>query len=209
MLTCFYASTVVNWFYSKLTDLRRHAPRIKPGLHKAVHVRRKLSMRSLCNYIFCLLLFTSLYAQSQTYRHRPEYSVILSSELGKKLLDQCSRSVPGNITNYWNPDSIQIEQLFSNFKSILELSSEGCCLPSAKIDSLESYAFQFCGVVIGKRRYIYINAFLFQSKVDFTRFYRNWQEVPIKICDGGKGYWGALFDTETLQFRNLSFNGVG
>lgn len=166
-------------------------------------------MRYLSKYIFSLLLFTSLHTQSQTNRHRPEYCVVLSGESGKKLLEQCSRSVPGKIRSYWNPDSVQIEKLFSNFKSILELSSEGCCIPSARIDKLESYAFQFCGVVIGKRRYIYINAFLFESEDDFTRFYRNWQEMPIKICDGGKSFWGALFDIETLRFKNLSFNGVG
>ena len=37
-LTCFYASAAVNWLRIKLTNLRRHAPRINPGLHKAVHV---------------------------------------------------------------------------------------------------------------------------------------------------------------------------
>jgi len=52
MLTCFYACAAVNWFRIKLTNLRRHAPRIKPGLHKAVHVRRhytKNELQSLLN----------------------------------------------------------------------------------------------------------------------------------------------------------------
>ena len=38
--TCIYASAAVNCFRGKLTNLRRHAPRIKPGLHKAADVTR-------------------------------------------------------------------------------------------------------------------------------------------------------------------------
>ena len=53
-LTCFYASAAVNWLRIKLTNLRRHAPRVKPGLHKAadvmcIPVRHSFIRR--CNYV--------------------------------------------------------------------------------------------------------------------------------------------------------------
>jgi hypothetical protein len=27
-------------------------------------------------------------------------------------------------------------------------------------------------------------------------------------CDGGKGFWGILFNIETKEFSELAFNGV-
>jgi hypothetical protein len=46
-LTCIYDCAAVNWLRIKLTNLRRHAPRVKPGLHKAVHVARDY-IQALC-----------------------------------------------------------------------------------------------------------------------------------------------------------------
>ncbi len=53
-LACFYAGAAVNCWENKVNNLRRHAPRVKPGLHKAadvmcIPVRHSFIRR--CNYV--------------------------------------------------------------------------------------------------------------------------------------------------------------
>ena len=75
------------------------------------------------------------------------------------------------------------------------------------IESLKKYAFQYLGIKINGRKYIYINTF--PSTVNFSEQpYLNWKTEPIIVCDGLKGFWGALFDVEKLEFSELKFNGL-
>ncbi len=57
------------------------------------------------------------------------------------------------------------------------------------------YFRQYLGVIVNGKRYIYIDAS--PSKKD---------EMMI-VCDGGKDYWGVLYDPENKTFSELAFNG--
>ena len=76
------------------------------------------------------------------------------------------------------------------------------------VKDLDGYGFQYLGVTIKNKRYIYINAFYVVSKKDLKEEYKNWKKEPIVVCDGGEGFWGVLFDIETLEFSELAFNGM-
>jgi hypothetical protein len=74
----------------------------------------------------------------------------------------------------------------------------------------ENSGFQYVGVIIKGRKYIYINAFPL-AEVDPNKTNRptfDPSKSALIICDGGSAYWGALFDITTKQFSFLSFNGV-
>lgn len=99
-----------------------------------------------------------------------------------------------------------------NFKKILSIKSTGCCFKGWEIPDLKDYAFQYIGVIINNRKYIYINAFAIEMLYEqdsFETWYKEWKTKPIIICDGGDGFWGALFDLEKKAFSQLSVNGFG
>lgn len=146
---------------------------------------------------------------SSKYEFKPKYSIILSSETGEKMLNQCSRTTPEKVEKYFELINEDIVLLQNNFKKILSISSTGCCFNGWKIPKLKDYVFQYIGVIINNHKYIYINAFIVEGEDDFTSWYKDWKIAPIIVCDGGDGFWGALFDLEKKSFSQLSVNGVG
>ena len=81
------------------------------------------------------------------------------------------------------------------------------CFQGFKVKDLEKYGYQYIGVTIKKKNYIYINAFRVESEGGFERFHKNWKTEPMAVCDGGQSFWGVLFDLDTSRFSQLSING--
>lgn len=155
--------------------------------------------------LFSIQLFSQKTAKDE---FNPQYSTILESDKGAKMVEQCSRSVPDNVDAYFDLTKEDVAILENNFRKILSMKATGCCLKGWNIENLDDYAFQYIGVVINNRRYIYINAFIVESEDDFNNWYKNWETNPIVMCDGGDGFWGTLFDLENKSFLQLSVNGV-
>ena len=150
------------------------------------------------NLFLLLLLPLILFGQNEASPNQyvPKHSVILSKNKGVRLLNQYSREVPANITDYFDLEEENINLLEDNFRNLLTIKAKDCCLIGGKIDSLENYAYQYIGVIINNRKYIYINAFFVESENDFSTWYKNWLTEPIIMCDGGDGFWGILFDVK-------------
>lgn len=146
---------------------------------------------------------------SQKNNFTPEFSTIILSNKGKELLNQCSRAVPEKIENYYDLTANEIQKLENNFRNILEIKSSECCMKGLKIKKLKGYIFQYTGIVLNRKKYIYINAFKVESKEDLKTYYKNWKTEPVIVCDGGESFWGALFELETESFSQLSINGIG
>lgn len=128
---------------------------------------------------------------SQNDKFTPEYSTIILSNKGQKLLNQCSRPTPEKIESFFDLTTIDVQKLENCFKRILDLKSKGCCMPGKKITKLKDYIFQYTGLVINGKKYIYINAAEIE-KNDLTTFYNDWKTEPIVVCDGGESFWGIL-----------------
>lgn len=77
----------------------------------------------------------------------------------------------------------------------------------SKVDSLKGWGFQYLGVVIKDKKYIYINAFPANDIARYKEHNYDLSLTAVVVCDGGAHYWGVLFDPETKQFSLLSFNG--
>lgn len=156
--------------------------------------------------VFFLLGNVSSYSQDSKFT--PKYSTIIPSSNGSVLLIQYSRAVPEKIDSYYNLTAIEIQILENNFKKILKLKSSLCCMMGLNIQKLNSYAFQYVGVIINGKKYIYINAFKVKSNRDLNAYYKEWKVEPVVVFDGGDSFWGALFELETESFSQLSINGV-
>jgi hypothetical protein len=168
-------------------------------------------MRQISIWTFFLcIIFTSgtLSSSNHSSRYVPEFSTVISSAKGDEMLRQCSRSVPSEVDGYFEIAKGEIEKLESNFKDILKVKATGCCLLGGKISNLNSYCYQYLGLLINNKRYIYINAFQFDSKDDLNTFFKEWESNPIIACDGGESYWGVLYEIDSGKFTQLSINGV-
>jgi hypothetical protein len=156
-----------------------------------------------------IVFLGSLDIYSQDYHFKPSFGVILDSAQTKALLKQCSRSTtPKKVKSYWKPTQNDIERLENNFNKLYGQSSKTGFIFGKMTDSLQEFGFQYAGVVMNRRKYIYINAFPI-STLDYYKE-RNFDltKQPVVVCDGGSSLWGVLFDIETQQFIHLSFNGI-
>jgi hypothetical protein len=133
---------------------------------------------------------------------KPKNSISLNSKEGQTLVYPYSRDDVDSVEGFWIVTDKEVELVENNFKKVTTLKPN-----YSKLSSLDTYAFQYIGVVRNGKKYIYINAFpafYAERKDPFTR---DWTKQPIKVHDGGNGFWGVLFDIEKQKFSNLSING--
>lgn len=156
--------------------------------------------------IILLLITATSVTYAQKYAYHPQYITVLSVNKGKDCLTQCSRSVPDSISGFYKVTSADSLVLIQNLKKILSTKLMGS---SRTLKTLKGTCFQLLGVMIGDKKFIYINAFdLNEDDLKFDD-YKKWKTEPIRVCDGGITVWGALFDPSERSFSQLSFNGVG
>lgn len=155
--------------------------------------------------ILFTVLVTSAYAQDNSYK--PKYATILDSSKGVRLLKQCVRWSPKRVSKYWTPTQEDIEILEKEFLKVKDIEATACCIINGSIRTLDNFGFQYFGVTIKKKKYLYINAFHVANDAAFSS-YSDWKTDPIVMCDGGDYFWGVLFDLDKLKFTDLAINGV-
>lgn len=153
--------------------------------------------------MICSFLLFTIKVKGQTDYFKPQFSIALETKAGKESLKQCSRCSPRNASKIWKVDTIQIKLLEDNFKKVIELRSWNYDC----IRDLSVYAFQYVGLTLKKRKYIYINAFRVKDREDLEKRFDYWKTDAIVVCDGGGSFWGVLFDIEKLDFSELCMNG--
>jgi hypothetical protein len=142
--------------------------------------------------IFTILFILTLPAYAENF-------VVLPKEHARTILGQCSRSAP-SYEGEWTPTKEQIDKLEANLDKLNKLVSNECC-GNGKIEGKASdYTRQYVGIISNGKKLIYINALGADLKVSINS--------PAIVCDGGKSFWGAVYDPETGVFSQLAFNGV-
>jgi hypothetical protein len=122
--------------------------------------------------------------------------VVLPLSEGPKLVVQCSRSSPKDVTRFWTPSTAQIEAVETRLPALLSTSGHG--LIAARFNR------QYIGFVRHGKKLIYLSAF--PANRTERRDDNDWRKAWI-VCDGGDDYWGAEFDPATQTFHDLNFNG--
>jgi hypothetical protein len=134
------------------------------------------------------ILFLSM--ASATGCKQNSHSVLLPKTEANAASSLCSRAAPGKIDDGWMPAKSEIDALEAHI-SRLPVSNVG------------SYYRQYVGVIISGRRLVYINAMC--AKPDSSS--SSWRSRLQNACDGGRCFWGAIYDPATGQFSGLAFNG--
>jgi hypothetical protein len=141
----------------------------------------------------CLLLSPLGCSDSRT--------VLLPASMAMEAVEHCSREGP-KVIGGWTPSGEDLDGLEEHLPDLRLLRSDGHGL-GANGDSIADpahYYRQYVGVVVGGKRYIYINAI---SEVGL-----DWKSGVQDICDGGTSAWGALYDPSTGEFSDLRTNGM-
>ena len=153
--------------------------------------------------IFTLLCLSFICACHTS--HFPQgRSVTLPGSAAAEFLSLCSRTSMPQYDTTWNPSETVIRDMeFRLYFKIAHLEANGCCIINGRILDLDEYYFQYVGIIINDRKLIYINAYC-QEHLDALR-----RGPEASACDGGRCYWGVLYDVRSKTFHNLSINGNG
>lgn len=121
--------------------------------------------------------------------------VVTRPVVAAQVLDTCSRPSPGRdagrVTGYWAPSRRQVEQLEAALSQL-----------QAQVQEPAAFDRQYVGIETEGRQLIYVNAFKLPdgSEIDPAR-------EAIRACDGGRMFWGAVFDPQTGAFAEFQPNG--
>jgi hypothetical protein len=124
--------------------------------------------------------------------------VVLNRKHAKEILEQCSRDAP-TYEGGWTPSKQEVEGIENNLSKLDKLETDACCSRGKISGNATDYNRQYVGIVINGKKVIYINAS--SAEMPFSR------RKPMMGCDGGKRFWGAVYDPETNEFNSLAFNG--
>lgn len=130
-------------------------------------------------------------------------SVVLPPSEAQSVLRLCSRAGPRDSEATWLVPPRVVEQLEADLDKVTRLRATECCLLRGRVREPGSYYRQYVGLMIGGKRFVYVNAFASPSN------HLEWREQAVGVCDGGEDYWGVLYDPQTRPFSQLAFNGIG
>ena len=126
---------------------------------------------------------------------------IFPAQRGAGLLKQCSRQVPQNVSEYWTPSDQQVADLKSALEDYLQQHSadRGYALSYP----LDSYHGQYAGIVSDGKRLVYANFYIHQAD------WLHEDTEPVDVCDGGRSFFGVVFDPAAGKVLTIAFNGEG
>lgn len=126
---------------------------------------------------------------------------IFPAQQGAQLLKQCSRKVPQDISDYWTPTDEQVAGL----KSALDVYLRQHAADRGSVLSfpLDSYHGQYTGIVSGGKRLVYGNFYIHQAD------WLHEDTQPVDVCEGGRSFFGVVFDPATGRIVDVAFNGEG
>ena len=160
-------------------------------IHRRTDWTQNMSIQRWCVIGWLILFFSSiLYSQEQ----KP--FVVLRSADAKVFKNLCSRTGLPKFDSAWQPSEGDIRTMESRLSRISLLQEKQ---RNVKIEHPEQYFRQYVGIILGKRKLIYINAFCIAVT--------SWRQRGVNVCDGGNCFWGVLYDSETHEFSDLNVNG--
>lgn len=133
--------------------------------------------------------------------------MVLSQSVASKFAKRqlCSRPGPPRFDGTWTPTDADIRALESHLSKISELHTK-TFRSGRQIQHPEEYYRQYFGIRVGKKNLIYINAFDDSLTSLDEKILQMWRTTPIIGCDGGKSFWGAVYDPASGTFSDLEIN---
>ena len=132
---------------------------------------------------------------------RPASFVLLPESAAREISRLCSRRGP-KVVGTWQVSGDDIALLESHLSGISKLPTTSS-VRDIRIAHPEACYRQYVGVIVGRRKLIYVNAF---CGIELELNY--WRSHFVNICDGGDSVWGVLYDPISQDFSELTTNGI-
>ena len=131
-------------------------------------------------------------ARERTWTILPESAAAETQRL-------CSRGGPPAFEGTWVLTDADVREAEQRLVELSRLSGDGVL---EGISKPRQYYRQYIGLIIGGRKWIYINAFTSSRRVP------EWRRRLTNGCDGGTAFWGVLYDPAARRFSQLRANGI-
>jgi hypothetical protein len=147
--------------------------------------------------------FVVLLAACNSDASGPPQRFVLVGDARAKVLHQCSRPAPEDVTDFWTPSSKDMDDLESKLTPAL---TERHMTDLVRSDVLVMYFRQYTGIIVAGRRLIYGN---FYPMPDYPKFddKKNVNEA-VAVCDGGPSFFGVTYDETERKIVGMAFNGA-
>ena len=138
---------------------------------------------------------------------------VLPKSAASGVFRQCSRAVPGKHEGTWTPSAPDLAALRETLVDRVSAALDSIYAPGSPMDlawrgRVSEYGVQVVGITRGTERILYANGFLSGTLQDWPHP-DEWTKTPVVVCDGGEGYFGAIFDPASGIVSDLVFNGRG
>lgn len=168
--------------------------------------------------LFTMSSCLPVYGQKAASATLPERAAILKGDAASRQFKQCSRPSPEAVS-FWTPTASDVRAAEQSLPSFLQTATiqsptGGTIKLSALNQQVSLYYRQYAGFVAkdGHKR-LCVNAFAplikkeMEEHIPGRNKQRDWRRDPSVACDGGLGFWGAEYDTQTMRWSRFNFNG--
>jgi len=124
---------------------------------------------------------------------------VLQPPAAKQIFAQCSRSAPPPSSSVWEPSRKDLDDLESSLARYLnQRETAGKAVPPKST----KYHRQYVGFIRNGERFIYGN--FYPVAREFSSYEAH---QAVAVCDGGRVFWGIVYDLKKKAFDELQFNG--
>jgi hypothetical protein len=155
-------------------------------------------------------------AQPDSSRFHPDRRAVLPPDRAVDLLAQCSRPAPSasSLTGSWTPTTRELDRADSLIALALDRALSDRAGPAPFSPDLRpiSYRRQYAAIVLQGRRVLYVNGFHGGTEESWSSRGADslaWRSHPVRVCDGGRGFFGAEVDVASGVLSPISFNDPG
>ncbi len=127
-------------------------------------------------------------------------SVVLPESVAKELVRYLSYPTFKHFDGTWMPVEADVQTMESRLSRITQLASQSG-IKDKRMDHPEGFYRQYVGIMVGKHKFIYINAFCAESSLSY------WKQKLVVVSDGGSCFWNVIYDFASGEFSYLQING--
>jgi hypothetical protein len=126
--------------------------------------------------------------------------VLLAPSQAEAVSRFCSRGPVAKIDGGWQPTTKNIDAMEEALSKSTYLRGKLTSKPDQASNPRQYYR-QYVGVIVAGRKLIYINGMCGKPP-------SYWTKTLVDVCDGGRCFWGALYDPGSGEFSQFEMNGV-